>query len=530
MNIQKVQQFNINQKQQQPNFTGLGDAAVTALRFLDTNQALGACAVDLGCMVIPRTLTDFGRGADAGFETLRRESTGTINHASIGPVYGTLAGMLVATAINSKYGINAKNVFADADTIDMLSKIQYDNVKANKGVDEYADEIVKSIKSSDGKSLSENAQGQIKKLLKGTITGEKHTNIFNDPYKGEKSLIRNIVLSDLGTETNLKLVNGGKEITASLTDLVDNITSLSRTLFKEKVIESFEHAKSFAEVNFVKSMKNFCMKRSLLGLGIGSAIGCSIQPLNIYLTKKKTGSDGFVGVEGREKDNSAGFKALKLGAAASFVAFALATIGKPKNILKNIQYKSLIPTLDQFKLVYGLTIASRLVVARDKDELRESLVKDTLGFSTWLLLGNFVAKGTLKGLSKFFAKRGKNLNILGKTRDEVLHAALKKANVSTIENGKALSFKEMRKKLPLSDELTRLKLKCFDIAQLAGYAFSALVLGVGIPKLNIYMTNKSEQKRAQQRAMNPQVNMFKPENLAFLSKEMNFTANRMLNK
>ena len=529
MNIQKVQQFNMNQKQQ-PNFTGVGDAAVTALRFLDTNQAIGACAVDLGCMVIPRTLTDFTRGADAGFETMRRESTGTINHAAIGPVYGTLAGMLVSTAINSKYGINATNVFADAETIEMLSKMQFDNVKANKGVEEFAEQVVKGIKTSDGKILSGKSQTKIKQILKDTITGEKHTNIFKDPYKTEKSLIRNIVLSDLGTETKLKLGYSGKEITASLNDMIDNITSLSRTLFKEKVVDSFKHADSFADVNFVKAMKNFCMRRSLLGLGIGAAVGCSIQPLNIYLTKKKTGSDGFVGVEGREKDNSKGFKALKLGAAASFVAFALATIGKPQNLLKNIQYKSLIPTLDQFKLVYGLTIASRLVVARDKDELRESLIKDTLGFSTWLLLGNFVAKGTLKGLSKFFAKKGKELNILGKTRDEVLHAALKDANISTVKDGKALSFKELRKLIPTSDSLTRLKLKCFDIAQLAGYAFSAIVLGVGIPKLNIYMTNKSEQKRAQQRAMNPQMNMFKPENLAFLSKEMNFTANRMLNK
>ena len=51
--------------------------------------------------------------------------------------------------------------------------------------------------------------------------------------------------------------------------------------------------------------------RSVLGFIIGSGIGMSVQPINMYLTKKKTGSDGFVGVEGRSKDDSVGFKILK---------------------------------------------------------------------------------------------------------------------------------------------------------------------------------------------------------------------------
>ena len=45
--------------------------------------------------------------------------------------------------------------------------------------------------------------------------------------------------------------------------------------------------------------------------------------------------------------------------------------------MKKIQIKGLIPTLDQFKFIYGITIMSRFMVARDKDELRESIVKDT---------------------------------------------------------------------------------------------------------------------------------------------------------
>ena len=290
----------------------------------------------------------------------------------------------------------------------------------------------------------------------------------------------------------------------------------------------------------------------MLGLGIASAVGMSIQPLNIYLTKKKTGSDGFVGVEGRQKDNSAGFKGLKVAAAGIFGGGILSTIGLGdgvKGLMKKIQFRGLIPTLDQFKFIYGVTIMSRFLAARDKDELRESVVKDVLGFFNWLILGNFVAKMSANAMDQSllnYSEKEHGKGFFNKvikaplvSRDEVLHRGLKAAGIDTIENGKALSFKQMLKKLAspeVSEAIrkeTKGKLRALSIAQVAGYLYSGLVLGVGIPKLNIYMTNKSEAKRkariaaekAKQQPAQPSVNdqyqaMMKPDNLAFLSKQM----------
>ena len=98
---------NLNNKSSNPNFTGWGDLF---LRFLDTNQAWGATFVDLGFMVLPRTVTDFTRNTDAGIETFRREGTGNANHAMIG-LYGTLAGLLLAAGINHAYKFG-KNKYA----------------------------------------------------------------------------------------------------------------------------------------------------------------------------------------------------------------------------------------------------------------------------------------------------------------------------------------------------------------------------------------------------------------------------------
>ena len=104
MNIQPIIPHNLKQnienKKDNIKFTGAFDAVTTGLRFLDTNQAWGANAVDLASMVIPRTTVDLiNRGPAAGMETGRREASGTINHSLVG-VYGTIAGLALASALN----------------------------------------------------------------------------------------------------------------------------------------------------------------------------------------------------------------------------------------------------------------------------------------------------------------------------------------------------------------------------------------------------------------------------------------------
>ena len=245
----------------------------------------------------------------------------------------------------------------------------------------------------------------------------------------------------------------------------------------------------------------------------------SIQPINIYLTKKKTGSDGFVGVEGRTKDNSTGFKVLKGAASAGFAGLTLATLGTGlKGFMDKMAFKGFWPTISQLKGIYGLTIISRLMATRDKDELREALTKDTLGFLSWLVLGDIVNRMTAEGLDKSVMNRTKDLDKEGffkrvfhsklKTRDEVLIETLANNGIETVKKDGdktiAKTFKEMMKdldKLPEeAKKITKKRLGTLNKAQLAGYLFSGLVLGLGIPNLNIYITNKLDQKRKAQQA------------------------------
>lgn len=550
-----------NNKKERPQFTGFTDYATLGLRFLDTNQAWGANAVDLGSMVIPRTAVDMAnRGPAAGMETGRREASGTINHSLVG-VYGTLAGLLLATSLNSKYGIKAHKLFIDDDTLELLGKAWDKQVKAGNAnpLDAYLKDVFKNAETRVGEEWKSIPEDKINDIVKRYSEAIKAQDAPTTISKDLKAYAKSVIMGSTGSENSFRLAKNQE--TNSISNILDNIYNASRTFVNKKVSDTFKASSDINSNAFIKALKHMNLRRSMLGIGIASAVGMSIQPLNIYITKKKTGSDGFVGVEGREKDNSKGFKVLKAAAAAIFGTGIIATIGTKgglKGLAKKIQFKGLIPTLDQFKFIYGVTIMSRFAVARDKDELRESIVKDTLGFFNWLILGNFVAKMTANAMDQnllnysekehgkgFFNKILKAPMV---TRDEVLHRGLKAAGIDTIENGKALTFKQMLSKLNDSKvssairKETKGKMRALSIAQVAGYLYSGLVLGVGIPKLNIYMTNKSEAKRkarlaeekAKKSASEPaqqvpsqQTNidlgaqyksMMKPESKAFLSK------------
>ncbi len=529
---------NNQQNKSNPNFTGAFDIA---LRFLDTNQAWGACAVDFGCMVLPRTITDFGRGPDAGLETARREGMGTFNHSMVG-VYGALAGLALATGINSIYqfgdkDVKANSIFADAETMDLHGKIYGEEVRAavnNTNANPLRSYISKTLENYEVKTDT----GSWVKLDPKKI--EQATNILEEEIKaGTKKInkdafeqARTLLVSSSSAENNFRIAaNGSKEHTSRYTVdyIVENIYKLGKVFSKDKVKETFLKSTEAAENAFVKAIKSMNVKRSLIGIGIASAFGISAQPLNMYLTKLKTGKSGFVG--GGEEDKSAGFKFRKGLVASLFGAGVLATIGNPKNLIKDLQFKGFTPTIKQFKFIYGITIMSRFLSSRNDNELKECSIKDTLGFANWLILGNFVQKLVAQKLDPSLIKRdGKGLmNWLGKsvlkTRDEVLHSSLGEKVFGA--DGKALKYSDMVK---LADKATKKKLRILTIAQVAGYAYSGLVLGRGIPKLNIYLTNKRLAKQKQQEQQNAEQkpeNMLTPENREFLNQN-NFTGKNLL--
>ncbi len=517
-------QFN----QQQNNHPKFGSGLDTTLRYLATNQAVGANGVDFCFMVSPRTASDMiKRGPAAGMETLRREIMGTINDSLIG-CYGMAAGALLAFSMK-KYGVSVGELFTAPETLNILAENKADQLKNNKTQLDYIKTTLGNIKGYNPTAQGADNEGFVK-LSQETIdeTAQILDNALNnkmtykDWSKGRmtREVLMNKITESTGAQSKYILESLDKK-QKSVTDLkifLNDMFLVSNSFNKDKVKTAFEkQVKSGKPVKgnaFINSLSKFMKNRALLGFAMAAAVGISVQPINMYLTKLKTGSDGFVGVEGRTKDNSAKFKAIKAASSAGFFGMILATLkASPLKFMDKMAFKGGWPTIDQLKGVYGVTIISRIFSARDKDELREVLTKDTLGFLSWLVLGDIVNKLTADTFNKSTlnykaGEKSKNPFVRTfraslKTRDEILIETLAKNNISTTvqKDGKttAKTFKEMLKDLdklqPEVKKMTRNRLHVLNAAQCAGYLFSGLVLGLGIPNLNIYITNKLDKKR-----------------------------------
>ena len=535
------QQNSIITNQHTPKFKGVGD---TTLRYLATNQAIGANGVDFCFMVTPRTASDMiKRGPAAGMETLRREIMGTINDSLIGS-YGIVAGSLIAFALNKKFGLNVNKMFTAPETLNILAENKAEQLKNNQTQLDYIKKTLSNVKAYNPTAKGADADGFIR-ISKETIDeaakyfdeslNNKDLN-FKEWTKNETTNARNVIMNKItentGAQSTYILESADKKITShtNLKTLLDDMYLVSHSFNKENVNNAFKNqiqsGSSIKENAFIKGLSKFMKTRAGMGFAMASAVGLSVQPINMYLTKLKTGTDGFVGVEGRSKDNSAGFMALKTASSAAFFSMILATlkmsplkfITNPSKFMDKMAFKGVWPTINQLKGVYGVTIISRIFSARDKDELREVLTKDTLGYLSWLVLGDIINKMTADGLDKSVinykaSDKDKNIfkrtfNATLKTRDEILIETLAKNGIKTTKekDGKmiAKTFKEMLKDLDnIKDsnikKLTRKRLNTLNKAQLAGYLFSGLVLGLGIPNLNIYITNTLDKKRKAQK-------------------------------
>ena len=523
-----------------PAFKNIATTATQALRYLNTSPAIGATVIDIGSMSAPRTIVDMSRGLDAGIETGIREGSGTVNHALIG-TYGLFATFLLSQFFNRAYNVKSHKVFANFETIDAMGEVWQGVVNSNKNssVNELRTKFLETV-LTNLKGTTQLANGKLKRTAIDSTAVKSVVNELSDyisknptKYNIPSKLFnraKSVLAYSTAAESNYVLRTGKKSLSTDLDTILKSTFSLGKLFSEPKALNEFKSGVDLASNKFIKSLKSTKLRSSLFGVAIGMAVGAMIQPLNVWLTKRRTGNDGFVGVEGEKKDNSSSFKTLKTASALGFLAFAYATIvdnvfktpfkKQIGQFLNRLQFNGIIPSIPQFKAIYAFTIASRIMAARDKNELRESVTKDFLGFTNWLILGDFVQKivATLmnKNLTNYDERvHGKGLlkkifNTKVKTHDEISFEELKKLKLKPKDirgiDGKMLSPRELINKF--NDLLPNLKsrLRGKNIAQVSGYLYSALVLGILIPKINIALTNYLHNKNKESKPLNNETN------------------------
>lgn len=506
--------------------TSFGNAAVIngTMNYLATNQAIGATVVDLKSMVIPRTAIDFTRTPEAGMETARREVAACALYAAIG-LFGLGAAYTILPFSNiKKYDIPVTKITAGSDTIEGFAQTWHKALAKGdlastdgkgKVVDSYLDDIFKSISGVNGetkKAIDPELQKDIVKELKDLLMDEKGGYKI---AKEKRATLTQKLINATGAGEHLHMDLPEKPISNSAENILDNAYSLGRTFMQEKVHNEFKT--NGANNDFIKNLKRFNNKKMVLGLAAASAVALSMQAINRWMTKRKTGSDGFVAykdkngkVKKAEKDKSMGFFGMKIAASIGIMALALKSMigfGKPegeaatkafwsrtkdelKKLPKKLEITKIMPNLNHYRLVYAATLVGRFMASSDKNELRESATRDFLGFTSWLILGDIAARS----VAKYFEGKHKDITLLNYNNPKakgLLNASLKTHAELLYASSKDTIGKSVTEASKIASANTNKALKYLNIAQASGYGISALLLGVTIPMLNKVITDRA---------------------------------------
>ena len=461
------------------NFNASMGGLSNALYTLSNNDMLNASFVDVFAMDTPRTVVETkNRGKQAGIEMGFREYTGTFIAEFSAALFAVLVSKLISKKFKPEVKVNSGSWITN-NGLEVFSKIYEKSDKTIKG---YVKDIFNSITGISGHKTvkfteinNEKTQGIIDKLSDIIINKSANT-------KETQKLLSNIqdeIINITGADNNITIKAGEKEVSSNLTHALRDIVDSGRNIFFTETKQNSNHI-----LSKLKSMNNL-----RIGIAIPLSMGLAItnQYLNRYLTKRRTGIDNFVGENGyennvkdkNEKKREKGLWAKKLLSAGIFILMLSKVMGikKPIDLVKKLEFDGPVTSGNAIKTIYGTLILGRIFASKDSTELRETNVRDYLGFLNWLVLGGFVSKRVAQILDP---KQEKLFNI---TKDGygIKHWL------------RDVSLKSQKEIIAQGGDVKG-NLKKLNFSQISGILYSAVMLGILLPKLNIWMTKGQEKK------------------------------------
>lgn len=501
-------------------FKGPLDGAITqSLITIDTNPMVNAALVDVFSMVIPRTYVDTKeRNKYAGAETLFRELTGTIIVCLSSGYIGKWIAQGYNKFVNPEVKLNP-NSWVTNDNLNLLKHSWDKSIVDGEGNSEkYVSNVLSNISGTDGsKTVTfkeidwKNVEWyDDKKWNKINWNNSKFFGIENK-LKNEKQIVKTLseIIEDKTVSKNdakkvLEIIDhritnalgvGGsvnvnlddKTLNSSLKNIIRDLHDLGSNIFTNKGVNAEEALNKLQKMNKTKTLG---------ALAIASTLGLTNQYINRMITKKRTGTDAFVGeieyekVKSGEfkgqpdkKENKGKFLGQKLLASAGIIALAafVMKIKNPKDFVKKLEFTSAITSGNAIKTVYTATLVGRFMASKNETELRETVTRDVLGFLNWLVLGGFAAKGVANLLDK---KRENlfNINKEGKGVKHWLNDLSLKSHAEIAAKGNDFAKKNIWK---------------LNVAHASGLAYSTVALGILLPMLNIAVTKHKHKKKQQ---------------------------------
>ena len=461
------------------NFNASMGGLSQALYTLGNNDMLNASFVDVFAMDTPRTIVETkNRGKQAGIEMGFREYTGTFIAEFSAALFAVLASKFIAKKIKPDVKVNSGSWITN-NGLNVFSEIYEKSNKTPKG---YVENVLNSMSGIAGNKTKKFTSVN-KEKTKPVI--EKLANIINDKSldkNTEKEVLNDIqdeIIKLLGADNNITIKGTKNSLSANLSHTLRDVVDSGKNIFFTETNQNSNQI-----LSKLKSMNNL---RIAIAIPLSMGLAITNQYLNRYLTKKRTGIDNFVGENGydknvsnkNEKKKEKGLFIKKLLSAGIFILMLSKVMGikKPMDLIKKLEFDGPATSGNAIKTIYGTLILGRIFASKDSTELRETNVRDYLGFLNWLVLGGFVAKGVgqaldPKQMSLFnITKKGKGIN----------HWL------------KDISLKSQKEIIAQGGNV-KANLRKLNIAQISGIAYSAIMLGILLPKLNIWMTRRGKDK------------------------------------
>lgn len=543
--------INSNMDSTKPEFKGILDPVTKGLHMCDKYPILGVSFIDTVSTNVPRTVVDLKTaGVPAALETARREFSGLIIDCLI-PGFIVLGGAkLLEKPFFSKFGnLKMSNSWANQETVEKLASIyegsnafpnlymNYLGKKDPKDVFKYSlDEEVKvksiagTLKADDIASARESLRPKVDIEVKNYVSSvlsnlegyednrwksfsefiwdpkankdkmknfseavDLLTNAILDDKMSKKdtkkaiSKAYNILVDQTKVSETIRFLGDDKPFNSNLSNLLRDTVDLGRKFKQDKVYQNLN--------DFTKKTSKFINVKSLLGMGIVLPLAMSAQAINRAITRHKYKQKGapiykdfekgetHKELEGKEKKK---FFLEKIMASAVMIGLGALSMNK-KPSLNTLQFNGLYPTMDQCRIISVATFVSRFFASEDRNELRESLVRDAASFAGLYFLGDYAAKACASLIEKINPK----VSLLNRFKTSKADDSIMKKFGNWLNNTKVKSFEEVK-----GSGSKNLRALC----QVANIGFSIITLGVLLPIYNRKMTEKKLAKEKQQEA------------------------------
>lgn len=492
---------------------GLWLATLGLMQACERNPMINVAVIDMLSAILPRTFVESLTNWFAGFEAFRRESSGLVVNCLI-PSFITMG---VAAGLNRfvmPKNSNLSGCWADSSLIDRIQDIYTNSSKADKTAETLRN-LIKNIEGVDRndvvkleKALSdsdiESYVSKLKEFAEKDLSklSRKERRDAKKAIKQEIEKISKNIAGKTHIYENIT-VTGEKQVKASTISTLLNDTV--------KFLNEYSNAQSGGEkidmAEFAKLGKKLVRSKSLIGLAIVLPLAASMQFINRWITSKISGEKGApiyvdFGKDKEHKQTNANHKQegllkQKLISISSMITVGLLSMMKMPS-MNMLEFKGIFPTMDQARIISTTTFSSRMAAAEDKNELRESTIRDICTFLSLYFLGDYAAKGMATAIQKH-----SGISLLNDTKPLDKDAGALKKFWHWFKDVKLKSSEEVVGK---NEAEIKKAVNLRSACQLTNLGVSLILLGLIIPIFTRKSTKKrhaEEIKIAQQQALIP---------------------------